>query len=75
MRQLNHKSKITPDCNRVNRFLKLPQVLAMFPVSKTSWYTGIQSGLYPKPHNIGSRSVAWLESDIMALIEGVCNGK
>lgn len=50
-------------------FLRLPDVLRLFPVSKTSWYRGIESGLYPKPAQLASRTVAWRTEDIRALIE------
>lgn len=50
-------------------FLRLPQVLAVFPVSKTSWYRGIESGAYPQPVQLSARTVAWRVEDIRALIE------
>lgn len=30
-------------------FLKLKEVLKIIPVSRSSWYAGIEAGLYPKP--------------------------
>ena len=49
--------------------VRLPQVLAVFPVSKTSWYRGIESGVYPQPVQLSARTVAWRVDDIRALIE------
>ena len=40
--------------------LKIDAVLSLFPVSRSSWYTGIKSGIYPKPVKLGPRSVASL---------------
>lgn len=54
-------------------FLRLPDVLRLFPVSKTSWYRGIESGLYPEPVQLASRTVAWRTEDIRALIERTNN--
>jgi len=50
-------------------FLRLPQVLALYPVGKTSWYNGIANGRYPKPVKLSERSSAWRMEDIQKLIE------
>ena len=58
-----------------DRLLRLHEVLAKFPVSRSSWYRGIQAGIYPKPLKIGSRMSAWRESEILQLInDGVSDG-
>lgn len=46
------------------RFLRLPQVLERFPVSKSTWWGGIREGRFPKPVKLSERTSAWLESDI-----------
>jgi prophage regulatory protein len=46
------------------RFLRLPQVLERFPVSKSSWWLGIRKGKFPKPVKLSERTSAWLESEI-----------
>ena len=51
--------------------LKLPEVLAALPVSRSSWYSGMRSGLYPQPVKIGAKSVAWRRCDIDRLIESL----
>jgi len=50
-------------------YLKLREVLELIPVSKSTWFRGIQSGKYPKPVKIGIRASAWRKSDIRACIE------
>lgn len=51
-------------------FLRLPQVLAVFPVSKSTWWAGVKSGRYPKPvRTLSRRITAWRIEDIRALIE------
>jgi prophage regulatory protein len=55
-------------------YLRLPEVLRRFPVSKSTWWAGVKSGRFPTPHKLSARCVAWLERDILALIastEGV----
>ena len=50
-------------------FLRLPQVLAIFPISKSSWWEGCRTGRYPKPVKLGPRTTVWRAEDIAALVE------
>lgn len=52
-------------------FMRLPAVLAVIPVSKSTWWAGIKSGRYPKPVKLGERITAWRAEDIKALIDQV----
>ena len=54
-----------------NQLLRLPEVLKRFPVSRTSWYDGIDLGLYPAPLRLGKRTVAWRASDIERVIRNL----
>ena len=45
-------------------FLRLPQVLERIPVSKSTWWSGIREGRFPKPIKLSVRTSAWLQSDI-----------
>ena len=51
-------------------FLRLPEVLRLIPVSRSTWWAGVKAGRYPKPHKIGARCTAWRAEDIRALIQG-----
>ena len=53
------------------RLLRLKQVLEIVPVSKSTWWAGVQSGRFPRPKKIGPRITVWCQSDIQALIEEV----
>ena len=53
----------------IDGLLRLPQVLAVFPVGKSSWWAGVKSGRYPKPVKLGPRTTTWRAADIRALIE------
>jgi predicted DNA-binding transcriptional regulator AlpA len=46
----------------------LPQVLRVFPISKSSWWAGVKAGQYPKPVKLGPKTTAWRVEDIRALI-------
>ena len=52
-----------------NALLRLPQVLALIPVSRSAWWAGCKSGRYPKPVKHGPRTTAWRAADIAALLE------
>lgn len=50
-------------------YVRLPGVLAAFPVSKSTWWAGVRSGRYPAGHKLSQRVTAWRVEDIRALIE------
>lgn len=49
-------------------FMRLPAVLAVIPVSKSTWWAGVRSGRYPKAVKLGVKITAWRVEDIRALI-------
>jgi predicted DNA-binding transcriptional regulator AlpA len=50
-------------------FVRLPQILAVFPVSRSAFWAGVKTGRYPKPVKLSPRCTAWRVDDIHALIE------
>lgn len=50
-------------------YARLPQVLASFPVSRSTWLAGVKTGRFPKPVKLGPRTTAWRVEDIRALIQ------
>jgi len=52
-----------------NGFLRLPEVLKLIPVSKSTWWAGVKSGRYPPSVKLGERITAWKAKDIKAYIE------
>lgn len=46
-----------------------PPVPAIIPVSKSTWWAGVKSGLYPSAVKLSERTTAWRVEDIRALIE------
>jgi len=56
-------------------YLRLPQVLAVFPVSRSTWWAGVRAGRYPKPVQLGARCTAWHVDEIRALIEATRQGE
>ena len=49
-------------------FVRLPQVLKVFPVSKSTWWAGVKEGRFPKSVKLGPKITAWRVEDIRELI-------
>jgi prophage regulatory protein len=52
-----------------DKLLRLSQIIPdILPISKTSWWNGVKSGIYPQPVKLGPRTTAWRESDVMRIV-------
>jgi len=49
----------------IERRLRMPALQEVVPLAKSTIYQKISEGTFPKPHKLGARSVAWLESEIL----------
>ena len=49
-------------------FLRLPEVLQLIPVSKSTWWDGIMAGKYPAGIKLSERCTAWRAEDIRTLV-------
>ena len=49
-------------------FLRLPAVLRLIPVGRSTWWAGVKAGRYPAPVKLGARITAWRAEDLAALI-------
>lgn len=50
-------------------FVRLPQILELIPVSRSSWWAGVKAGRFPAPLKLAPKTTAWRAEDIRALIE------
>ncbi|WP_374289640.1 helix-turn-helix transcriptional regulator [Desulfovibrio desulfuricans] len=50
-------------------FLRLPQVLAIIPISKSAWWEGCRIGRFPRPVKLGPRTTVWRAEEIAAFID------
>lgn len=50
-------------------YVRLPQVLAVFPVSRSTWLAGVRSGRFPKSVKLGPNTTAWRVEDIRTLLQ------
>lgn len=51
-----------------DKLMRLPQVLEVVPVSKSTWWNWCKQGIAPAPVRLG-RTTCWRESDVMALMQ------
>lgn len=69
-RTTNHATK-TPGARIGVRLLRLREVLEIVPISKSTWFAGIQSGRFPEGHRLGKRVTVWRSDDIDRLVDAV----
>lgn len=50
-------------------FVRLEKVLEVIPVSKSTWFRGIQAGTFPQSFKLGARASAWRVEDIRDCLE------
>lgn len=56
--------KILPETG----YIRLPDILKLIPIGRSTWWAGISKGQFPKGIKIGARTTAWRVEDIRALI-------
>ena len=64
--------------NRISEdsFYRLKQIIGdkkneippIIPVSSSTWWLGVKSGIYPKPIKLSPKVTVWRGSDLLALI-------
>ncbi len=55
-------------------YVRLPAILSVFPVSRSTWWAGCKSGRFPKPVKLGPNTTAWRVEDIRELLEQTSEG-
>ena len=54
--------------------LRLPQVLMLLPVGRSTWWEGVAAGLYPPGIKISPRVTVWAAIDVYQVIDDIKNG-
>jgi predicted DNA-binding transcriptional regulator AlpA len=49
-------------------FVRLPVVLSVWPIGKSSWHRGVAEGKYPKPVKVAARTAFYRVGDIRKLL-------
>jgi prophage regulatory protein len=55
--------------NNEDRLVRLNEVLALLPISKSTWWQGVRAGRFPRPVKLGSRVTCWKLSAIRTLLD------
>ncbi len=73
-KQIEKAAKTFPDLdpNDTLGFFRIHHILVILPMSKSTWYAGIQSGAFPKGACIGNNIRVWLKLDILTLANSTC---
>ena len=50
--------------------VRLSTILAVIPVSRSTFYGWVAAGKFPRPVKLGSRISAWRVEDVRALLDG-----
>ena len=62
-----HYIKVLPETG----FVRLPQILTVIPVGKSTWWAGVKEGRFPQPVKLGANTTAWRVEDIRTFIDTV----
>lgn len=55
--------------------LRLPAVTAQIGLSRSTLYTRVSQGLWPKPVSLGARAVGWPSDEVAAVISAHVAGE
>ena len=50
-------------------FIRLPEILSLIPISKSTWWAGVKSGRYPRGVKLSANTTAWRTDDIQTLLD------
>jgi prophage regulatory protein len=53
----------------MNKILRLPDVIAITGLGRSSIYAYVQTNAFPRPIRLGERAVGWKSDEIAAWIE------
>jgi len=59
----------TPNELPTTGFVRLPQILKVIPISRTTWFEGVRKGRYPRGVMLSPNTRAWPVEDIRKLID------
>ncbi len=58
----------TSNANAEESLLRLPEVLRLIPIGRSTWWAGVKSGRYPPAVKLGPGITAWKSRDITELM-------
>jgi len=60
----------TPITFPTTGLVRLSTILQFIPISKSTWWLGVKTGMFPQPIKLGPRTTCWRAADILQLIQG-----
>ena len=72
---MTRQDQINPVEESFSGFLRLPQILKIIPVGRSTWWHWVAIGKAPKPLKLGPKTTVWRMEDINQFIEQVSDGK
>jgi predicted DNA-binding transcriptional regulator AlpA len=61
-------------CQIIGNKKSNPPIQGILPISRSSWYEGVKSGLYPQPVKLGSKTSLYRVEDIRELLSRLNSG-
>ena len=55
----------------ITGYVRLPQILSVIPVGKSTWWAGVKSGRFPASIKLGPNTTVWRAEDIHQLIADI----
>jgi prophage regulatory protein len=56
-------------------FVRLPQILAVIPIGKSTWWQWVKDGKAPEPIKLGANTTAWKAEDIYKFIKALAESE
>lgn len=53
----------------MDRLIKDRECCELLGISRTSWWVGVRTGLYPEQTRLGERTSRWKLSEVMSIVE------
>jgi predicted DNA-binding transcriptional regulator AlpA len=67
------KPTLTPGTIPSTGYLRIRQILSIFPICSSTWWDGCKEGRFPRPIKLGPRTTVWKAEDIRAFIDSLNN--
>lgn len=62
-------TQLSTVCTADNRFLRLPQVMALIGLSKSTVYKLVRRGEFPAPLRLSERCIAWRAAEVASWMD------
>lgn len=49
-------------------YVRLPQILKVYPIGRSTWWKGVKEKRLPQPVKLGPRTTVWRAEDIRKLL-------